>query len=443
MNLLLFWRVSLTLLLVAGICGLTSIVAANDDDDDESSALYVADELILKLVQHGDLAAVAEQYGLNPQPIDQFGSRPMYRLRIVDGVDAQVKADVMIGDPRIEYVEPNYLLEAPESQRGRRRWVIGGDAGVFAGQWSVQMLQLNEAHAISRGEGVTVAILDTGVDLNHPALAGRLIAGFDFVDFDDTPQEEGSESANPAYGHGTHVAGIVALVAPQAKIMPVRVLDADGVGNLWVLAEGLLFAADPDRNPSTNDGAQIVNLSLGTLRRTALIEDLIRELACDDDDDDEDERCLYGRGIVIVSAAGNSGDNTPHYPAAEQAANALAVAATTATDTLADFSTRGEWVQISAPGDRIVSPVPNQRYGVWSGTSMAAPHVAGAAALVRARYPNLAAHEVVQRLITTAQPIAAPAPARVAPLAALRGSAHHEATNPGSTYRLFMPLVDR
>lgn len=435
MNRTLLWRIGLTLLLVGSLFGLATIASA---DDNEPIAGYIADEVILKLFHHSDLSAVANQYHLDLPPLDQFGTRPIYRLRILDGVDAQVKADTMASDSRIEYAEPNYLLETPEAQRGRRRWVIGANNDTFTAQWSTSVLQLSQAHQISQGTGVTVAVLDTGVDLSHPVLVGRLVAGFDFVDFDALPQEEGTATTNPAYGHGTHVAGIIALVAPAARIMPVRVLDAEGVGNSWILAEGLRYAADPDGNPTTNDGAQVINLSLGTLRPTALIEEILAELACDDDDD---ENCTYGRGIVVVAAAGNSGDSTPHYPAAEQTANLLAVAATTAADTLADFSTRGSWVTISAPGDQIVSTVPGGQYGTWSGTSMAAPHVAGVAALIRAQRPTLLANQVVQHLVSTAQPIAAPAPARVSPWAALSQLVSYEQLT--LNQRIFVPLAVR
>ncbi|MFN3371956.1 MAG: S8 family serine peptidase [Chloroflexus sp.] len=437
MNRTSLWRIGLTLLLASSLFGLATITSA---DDNELVAGYIADEVILKLFHHSDLTAVANQYHLGLPPLDQFGTRPIYRLRILDGVDAQVKADIMASDGRIEYAEPNYLLETPEAQRGRRRWVIGGDAGTFAAQWSTSVLRLSQAHQMSQGAGVTVAVLDTGVDLSHPVLAGRLMAGFDFVDFDAVPQEEGTATTNPAYGHGTHVAGIIALVAPAARIMPVRVLDAEGVGNSWVLAEGLRYATDPDGNPATNDGAQVINLSLGTLRPTALVEELLAELACDDDDDDNDD-CAYGHGIVVVAAAGNSGDSTPHYPAAEQASNLLAVAATTATDTLAEFSTRGPWVTISAPGDQIVSTVPGGQYGTWSGTSMAAPHVAGVVALVRTQRPSLPADQVVQHVVSTAQPIASPAPVRINPLGSLDWPVGSSSS--GMMQRAFIPLVTR
>ena len=111
-----------------------------------------------------------------------------------------------------------------------------------------EKIQLSLAHQINRGTGpngpVKVAVLDTGVDTNHVALAGRLLPGWDFVDDDADPSEVGDQQTGP-YGHGTHVAGLIALVAPEAKIIPIRVLDRYGVGNIWVLAEALAFAIDP------------------------------------------------------------------------------------------------------------------------------------------------------------------------------------------------------
>jgi subtilisin family serine protease len=134
-----------------------------------------------------------------------------------------------------------------------------------------------------------VAVLDTGVDRSHPALAGRLLPGHDFVDGDTDPVGRPARRAIGAWGHGTHVAGLVALAAPGAAILPLRVLDERGEGNLWVLAEALLHAVDPDGNPFTRDGARVINLSLGTLQRTDLLDVVTRLVQCDDDDDDDDE----------------------------------------------------------------------------------------------------------------------------------------------------------
>lgn|GEM_PF-4547002 len=293
----------------------------------------------------------------------------------------------------------------------------------------VDKIRLPAAHTVTRGAGVTVAVLDTGVDSSHPTLAGRLVAGYDFVDLDSDPSEVGSHDQDLVYGHGTHVAGLVALAAPEAKIMPVRVLDQAGMGNIWVLAEALAFAVDPDGNPATDDGADVINLSLGTNRPTELLAEIVTTVTCannsnDDDDDDDDDNnngcpAAGGRGAVVVAAAGNSGTDALEYPAAEGVAGSLAIAASTPTDTLVDFSTRGSWVDVAAPGENILSSVPGGELGVWSGTSMAAPLVAGEAALVRAISPDLSAAEVADHVIATAAPIAGPVSRRIDAAAAV------------------------
>lgn len=395
-----------------------TLVRADDADD------FVPGEVVVKLSSTAQLPAIAAQYGLSPVPLGQFGSRPIYRLKITDNTPVTQKITALLADAqlRVVYAEPNYLANAPEVNKPS--WTIGdsysaGTEATYKSQWATQMLKLSAAHNLARGAGVKVAVLDTGVDLTHPMLAGRLVQGFDFVDDDNNPSEVGSTASGP-YGHGTHVAGLIALVAPDAKIMPVRVLDQKGIGNIWVLAEALAYAIDPDGKPETHDGADVINLSLSTLRRTNLLSSIL-ERACSDFADDDATSPIDGRNynVVVVAAAGNRGTQINEYPAAENINGLLAVAASTETDQLAAFSTYGSWIKVAAPGDKIVSTVPGGGYGTWRGTSMASPLTAGEVALVRSRFPKLLPSKIIAQIEKTSARIQSPVQSRINPAEAL------------------------
>jgi len=368
----------------------------------------VPGELVVKLRAAADLAGVLSTHRLTLA--DRFGARPIYRLKTVGSESVTSKLESLLADPRVLMAEPNYLASSPEARR-RRVWAVG-TADNYTAQWAPAVLGLAQAHQITRGAGIRVAVLDTGVDRSHPALAPRLLPGRDFVDGDPDASEVGVVGQG-AYGHGTHVAGLVALVAPEAQIIPLRVLDANGLGSTWVLAEALLHAVDPDGVAATDDGAHIVNLSLGTTRRTRLLDVAVELATCSDDDDDEPdddysdpgynadkERCNLRRGAVVIAAAGNGGSATEfHYPAAEAAEGALSVTASTSSSRIAGFGNRGPWVQMAAPGVAITSTVPGGGYGSWSGTSMATPLAAGVAALVLATQPDWKPVDVTKRLL--------------------------------------------
>jgi subtilisin family serine protease len=365
-------------------------------------------QIVVKLFTGSDYAAVRSGYGL--RLMKQLGPRPMYLFRTAPDVDPDATIASMAGDPRIAFAERNFIVMEPESRK-RAVWAIGS-AGNYVAQWAPAQLRLAQAQSLASGAGVTVAVIDTGVDFTHPALAGRLLPGYDFIDFDTDASEEGS-SADTGFGHGTHVAGIVALTAPQTDILPLRALDARGRGNAWAVADALLYAVDPDGNPLTPDHARIINLSLGTTSPTKLLDKVVELVTCSDDDDDEDQddysdpgfdgdlqRCDLHYGSVVLAAAGNGGSSTQLiYPAAESAEGALAVAANTRRNTIAPFSNRGPWVQIAAPGVGITSTVPGGGYGVWNGTSMATPFVAGLAALLLERNPDWKPVDVTKRLL--------------------------------------------
>ena len=375
-----------------------------------NSTDYVANEVLVKLNPLANILNIVTAYGLDPNigPNDQLGSRPIYRLRIIDGTSPPEKAAALALDPLVVYAEANYIGQEPEGVY-ESGWSKGGndDTG-YKTQWAPDMIRLPEAHSVSRGAGVTVAVLDTGADLTHPALAGRLVQGFDFVDLDTDPNEEGVYGQDVAYGHGTHVAGLVALAAPDAKIMPLRILKPDGTGNSWLLAQAIRYATDYQ--------VGVINLSYSVQHRSLLIDDVLSVATS------------VQPGSVVTAAAGNSGGTAPEYPAAEGVPGLLAVAASTRSDSLATFSTRGAWVHVAAPGESIVSSVPldsGSAYATWSGTSMAAPLTAGSAALVRAAQPNLRPAEVAQQIVVTSATIRGSVPHRIDAAAAVGLPAAH------------------
>ncbi len=253
-------------------------------------------------------------------------------------------ADRMQGDARLVYAEPNYEIQAPEgdprtSAYGGEPPTTSSDPAPYSDQPALGALDVPYAHGIGRGEGAVVAVLDTGVQLDHPELAVSLTAGYDFLEEGTPPADEpngidddGDDQVDEQTGHGTHVAGIVHLTAPEAEIVPLRVLDSDGRGNIFVIAEAVQYAV--------RNGADVVNLSLGTSQESNLLRDVTDDLAREGEEDngDGDEGDGTGgasdendaiegvppEGVVVVGAAGNTNTEAPRYPAAESGAIAVA-----------------------------------------------------------------------------------------------------------------------
>ncbi|MDQ0989915.1 type VII secretion-associated serine protease mycosin [Streptomyces sp. V3I7] len=272
--------------------------------------------------------------------------------------------------------------------------------GIRARQWALSALHTDEAWRTTKGKGITVAVLDTGVDADHPDLAGNVLTGTDLIRF-------GAERGDRAWArHGTAMAGIIAGhghgaghgegvmgVAPEARILPVRVILEDGDrargkarstrGN--ALAEGIRWAAD--------HGADVINLSLGDDSASAHPEP------------SEDEAVQYAlkKNVAVVASAGNGGDKGDHisYPAAYPG-----VIAATAVDrygTRASFSTRRWYATVSAPGVDVVIADPDHKYYEGWGTSAASAFVSGAVALIRAAHPDLTPAQIKKLLEDTAR----------------------------------------
>ena len=260
----------------------------------------------------------------------------------------------------------------------------------YTKQWSLESISAAGAWALSTAQHTTIAIVDTGVDPNHPDLREKVLAdvGWDFVNRRRATDDD--------HGHGTHVAGIaaaatdngigVAGVGWDARILPLKVLDQAGQGYLSDVAAAIRYAVEAE--------VDVINLSLAP--QTGIDCPGYLQQAIDE---------AHAAGVVTVAAAGNSGGRTEVPPA--NCRHVLGVAATRSDDTTASYSSYGDHVSVAAPGgggqtDAIYSTMRGGSYGYKTGTSMAAPHVAGLAALVLARYPSYSPDQVASAILDNA-----------------------------------------
>jgi len=280
--------------------------------------------------------------------------------------DEEEKITHLLSDDRVWWAELNRVSRVPTGSP-YRTWKWGSPAdSSYVNQRAFEQVNLAPVAGVISGTGVTVAILDTGVDLEHPALVEALdvISGSDMISDTDRPDDIGP---GVAWGHGTHVAGIIHAIAPAARIMPLRVLDTHGRGNTFILAYAIEYAAQ--------QGADVINLSLGA--------------DCDSRTLTETIAAVVAQGVVIVAAAGNDASPIPTCPASLP--GVIAVAAVDEQRVRTSWSNYGPWVTLAAPGEGITSTFPlgyttetnvSPGYASWSGTSMATPFVTAAAALV-------------------------------------------------------------
>lgn len=254
--------------------------------------------------------------------------------------------------------------------------------------WGIDRIGSRLVNAVGNtGKGIRIGILDTGVDYTHPDLSNNYKGGYNFVDNNTDARDDN--------GHGTHVAGIVAAedndigvvgVAPDAYIYSVRVLDFAATGTASDITAGLEWCLD--------NNMQIVNMSLGSCQDSISVERAID--------------VLYNNGILLIAAAGNSGNGIGTGDSIDNPArynSVMAVGATDINDNRASFSSTGPKLEISAPGKDIYSLLPGNKYASLSGTSMASPHVTGVAALIMSANPGMPNVQVRIRLQTTAQNI--------------------------------------
>ncbi len=303
---------------------------------------------------------------------------PTYRLWIDPTSDPLKAAALLNADPALLYAEPEYLMTPLR---------MPNDPDL-ARQWSLETLQVPAAWDVTIGAQVVIAVLDTGVDGGHTDLFGQVLPGYNIY--------SGGADAGDDNGHGTAVAGLIASTGDNGqgiaglcwgcRILPVKVLNAQGAGSDATVAAGMRWAVD--------HGARVINLSLGGPNDTRTLREAV-QYALD-------------HGVLIVAASGNERQtsNTPSYPSAYP--EVLAVGATDRQDRLTDFSNTGDHLDLAAPGVGIFSTLPGGAYAALTGTSFASPWVAASAGLVLSLRPDLGWYDLSCILRATADDRGAP-----------------------------------
>lgn len=313
--------------------------------------------------------------GLDPEALQRaLNAAGARRVESVDGVEGTVvEADPATLLGVADSLRRSGLFSSVERDQQVR--IAEPDDPYYQSQWGLPRGGVPAAWALSSGAGVTVAVVDTGVDASHPDLQGQLLPGYDFLNDDPYPNDDN--------GHGTRMSGIVGAacdngegicgVAPGAMVLPIKSLDAQGYGPYSAVANGIIYAVD--------HGARIVNLSLVGTAPSSILQAAVDYAAAHD--------------VIVVAAAGNFGTDTPGYPAAST--GAVAVAAINDADGHPSFSNYGPWVSISAPGVDVVTTSPGG-YAASTGTSPAAAFSSGVFALLLAANPALSRADAVARV---------------------------------------------
>ncbi|MHA2611939.1 MAG: S8 family peptidase [bacterium JZ-2024 1] len=349
---------------------------------------YLPDEILVKF-KEGVPASLQQEIlqRLGALPVEKISQLATLRVKIPSGqVESFVRRFQELAE--VEYAEPNYTRQAmviPNDTYFNLQWGFhntGQSSSCFAAGTVDADIDGPEAWDISAGSAdVKIAVLDTGIQSNHPDLSGKVVLAKSFV----------GGNANDGHGHGTHVAGIASALSNNSrgvagtcwncKLMNGKVLNNSGSGSCSTSSNGIIWAAD--------NGAKVVNMSYGSTSLCQTEQNAVNY--------------AWNKGVVLVAAAGNNNSTTKFYPAAHS--NVIAVAATTNKDQKASFSNYGSWVHVASPGYCIASTYKNSSYAWMSGTSQASPFVAGLAALIFSKFPSYTNAQVRDKIFSSTENI--------------------------------------
>lgn len=343
----------------AGAAGSEILHPANELFDEEKE--FSPSELIVKFapsMNREEKAQILANYQLKEQSFNESGGFSL----VTASPGSNLKEVVMnlLKDKRVHVAEPNYIIESS---------FVPQEPG-YNEQWHLRKINMEKAWDETKGsDGITVAVIDGGLQADHPDLKGNILQTLN-----------AAEGGKPVTvdKQGTHVAGIISAslnnqgiagIAPNVKLLPIDVFKGKEA-NVYDVAAAVNYAAD--------HGADVINLSLSTPNYSQVLHDSVGY--------------ARSKGAVIVAAAGNDGYDIPEYPAAFE--SVVSVASTDSRDVRSNFSNYGSTIDISAPGEGIYSTVTGSGYGLMRGTSMAAPVVSGAAALILSKNPLLSPDRV-------------------------------------------------
>jgi subtilisin family serine protease len=325
----------------------------------------VPGQAVIKLATYGRPESIARWAGANLK--DSIPGRQTFLVQMRGRISVDSLISRLAKLPGVQFAEPNYELQLPETYQMSISFpddnapplLNGVEPASFFAQSATYSLGIDSAQLTATGRGITVAVIDNGFDFTHPLLAPRLLAGgYDFVNNDGDP----SCDTGAVFEHGTFVAGLIALTAPDCALLPLRAFDGNGVGTTFSAADAVYYAV--------SHGASIINMSFGTPSNSTVMSQ-----AC---------AAATAAGVHMVAASGNNSTSVPSYPAAYP--GVIAVSGTDTLDLLASFSNYGDHIDICAPAVNLYSTLAGSSdWGTWSGTSFAAPFVSATCAMVLER----------------------------------------------------------